>query len=542
MQTLPPILLLAVLGACGGPDAPPGDGSTSSTLEAPPPPALPTPRLRRLTAPQYENTIADLFGDDIVLPTALEPDLRDAGLQSVGASSTSLSPRGVEQYEDAAFLIAEQVVDHPDRLATWLRCAPASPDDAACATEFVETLGRRAWRRSLRADEVSALVDLHTRVGEDTGDFEVGALYVIAALLQSPSFVYRVELGEPDASGSWMLTGVELASRMSYLLWNTTPDETLLAAAEAGALASPEGLRAEAERMLADDRRRIGVENLFTEILELDLLDDASKDPMLFAAASPEVAPAARAETLATISHLVFDMEGDYRSLFTSRTTFIGPRLAAIYGVPSPTLEGSARTELPVDGGRRGLLGQASFLLLNAHTSSTSATLRGKFIRERLLCQTMPAPPADVDTSIPEADATSPTLKERIATHLEVAECAGCHRLMDPIGLGFENFDAIGRWRTTEAGARIDPSGELDGAPFQTAWELGEAVSQHPALGRCLTRNVYKYALGQEITDGEEAYVDWLGDAFAHDEHRVKSLILRIIEGPAFRRVGEVEG
>ncbi|MEC8423228.1 MAG: DUF1588 domain-containing protein, partial [Myxococcota bacterium] len=163
-------------------------------------------------------------------------------------------------------------------------------------------------------------------------------------------------------------------------------------------------------------------------------------------------------------------------------------------------------------------------------------------IRERLLCQTMPPPPADVDTSIPEADATSPTLKQRIATHLEVAECAGCHRLMDPIGLGFENFDAIGRWRTTEAGARIDPSGELDGTPFQTAWELGDAVSQHPALGRCLARTVYKYALGQDITDGEAAYVDWLGDAFAHDEHRVKALILRIIEGPAFRRVGEFGG
>ncbi|MEC8424205.1 MAG: DUF1592 domain-containing protein, partial [Myxococcota bacterium] len=350
-------------------------------LEAAPPPTLPPPRLRRLTAPQYENTIADLFGEDIVLPTALEPDLRDAGLQSVGASATSLSPRGVEQYEDAAFLIAEQVVDHPDRLATWLRCAPASPDDPTCATEFVEALGRRAWRRALRAEEVSTLVGLHTEVGGDTGDFEVGAMYVIAALLQSPYFVYRVELGEPDASGSRVLTDVELASRMSYLLWNTTPDETLLAAAEAGELASPEGLRAEAERMLADARGRIGIGNLFTEILELDLLDDASKDPMLFPAASPEVAPAARAETLATIRNLVFDMEGDYRSLFTSRTTFIGPRLAAIYGVPSPALEGTARTELPVDGGRRGLLGQASFLMLNAHTSSTSATLRGKFIR-----------------------------------------------------------------------------------------------------------------------------------------------------------------
>jgi hypothetical protein len=351
-----------------------------------------------------------------------------------------------------------------------------------------------------------------------------------------------VEVGAPGPDGERLLTDLELASRLSYLLWNTAPDEQLLSAAESGALSTPEGLRAEAERLLADPRGRTGVETFFTEVHELDLLDDATKDPTLFPASSPEVAPAARAETLATIDHVVFDEDGDYRTLFTTRTTFIGPRLAAIYGVPAPELGGVGQTELPSDGGRRGLLGQASFLILNAHTSSTSATLRGKFIRERLLCQTMPAPPADVDTSIPEADATSPTLKQRIATHLEVEECAGCHRLMDPIGLGFENFDAIGRWRDTEAGATIDPSGELDGAAFGDAWGLGRVVAEHPALGPCFAENLYKYALGQDVSEGEDEYVDWLGDAFAADEYRVQALILRLIEGPAFRRVGEIDG
>jgi hypothetical protein len=154
----------------------------------------------------------------------------------------------------------------------------------------------------------------------------------------------------------------------------------------------------------------------------------------------------------------------------------------------------------------------------------------------------MPAPPADVDTSIPEADASSPTLRQRIATHLEVEECAGCHRLMDPIGLGFENFDAIGRWRDTEAGATIDASGELDGDAFADAWALGGAVADHPALGPCLTKNLYKYALGQDLSGEEEAYVEWLGEAFEYDAFRIQDSVLRIIEGPAFRRVGEIDG
>lgn len=542
MHILPPLLIFAGLAACGGDGPAKGADSAAPTLDPAPDPAMPTPRLRRLTAPQYGNTVSDLFGSDIVLPTALEPDLRDAGLQSVGASSTSLSPRGVEQYEDAAFLIAEQVADHPDKLAAWLDCTPSGTDDADCAASFVEALGRRAWRRPLSADESATLGELLTTIATDAGDFEIGAMYAMAAILQSPEFIYRVELGDAGPDGERLLTDLELASRLSYLLWNTTPDETLLAAAESGDLATSGGLRAQAERMLAAPRGRAGVETFFTEVLELDLLDDATKDPTLFVQASPEVAPAAEAETLSTIHHLVFDQDGDYRTLFTTRTTFIGPRLAAIYGVPAPSLDGVAQTELPEDGGRRGLLGQASFLMLNAHTSSSSATLRGKFVRERLLCQTMPAPPADVDTSIPEADATSPTLRERIASHLEAEECAGCHRLMDPIGLGFENFDAIGRWRDAESGARIDPSGELDGRSFRDAWGLGAAVADHPALGPCFTKNLYKYALGQDVSDGEEPYVEWLGDAFEHDGFQVQDAMLRIIEGPAFRRVGEIDG
>lgn len=500
-----------------------------------------TPRLRRLTQVQYQNSVADLFGDDLVLPVSLEPDVREEGLQSVGAGSTSVSPRGVEQYEDAAYDIAEQVTAYPSRLAEWMSCEVDAGYDAACTDELLSSLGRRAWRRPLESDEVDTLRSVVELVATESGDFGTGLTYGIAAILMDARFIYRVELGEDDGAGGRALNDLELATRLSYFLWNTLPDEELLAAAEAGELSTDAGLLAQAERLLSSDRARDGVETFFTELYQLDLLDDITKDPLVIPQASPEVGPAARAETLAVIDRLVFDEDADFRDVLTTRTTWVDRRLAAIYGIQAPSIEGAGWVELPVDGGRRGVLGQTSFLMLNAHNSTTSATLRGKFVRERMLCQVMPAPPANVDTSIPEADETSPTLRDRIAVHLEDPTCAGCHELMDPIGLGFENFDAIGRWRDTERGAQIDASGVIDGETFTDAWQMSEAIASHPQFGPCLAENLYQYALGHVAEEGEEALVEWLGEAFVHDGYQVDDLIVRIIQSPAFRQVGDIQ-
>jgi len=528
------------LGGCD--DAPKEtDASESTELGAAPSVSPDTPRLRRLTQVQYRNALVDLFGDDLVLPVSLEPDIREEGFQSIGASSTSISPRGVEQYEDAAYDVAEQVVEWPDRMAQWMDCSVNDHVSEACAADLVSNLGRRAWRRPLEADEVSTLSSLIFAIETESGDAATGVTYGIAAILMDPRFLYRVELGVDDGAGGRTLTDLERASRLSFLLWNTLPDDTLLAAAESGALSTPEGLRAEAERMLEDDRARSGLGNFFTELYQLDLLDDITKDPLVIPQASPEVGPAARAETLAVLENLVFDEDADFRTVLTTRRTFIDRRLAAIYGVPAPSVEDAAWTELPESGGRRGVLGHTSFLMLNAHNSTTSATLRGKFVRERLLCQIMPAPPADVDTSIPEADEDSPTLRDRVAVHLEDPACSGCHELMDPIGLGFENFDAIGRWRATEAGATIDPSGVLDGTGFTDAWEMSSVVSRHAQFGPCLAQNLYQYATGLPVGDGETALVDWLGDALVADDYRVKALVLRIVESPGFTQVGDIQ-
>ena len=528
------------LGGCA--DPPKSSIPPSEPSLGPAPAVSPdTPRLRRLTQTQYRNALSDMFGADLVLPVSLEPDVREEGFQSIGASSTSISPRGVEQYEDAAYDVAEQIAEWPDRLSSWMDCSVDDTITPTCAEALASSLGRRAWRRPLEAAEVARIAEIITLIEADSGDAATGVTYGIAAILMDPRFLYRVELGVEDASGVRTLTALERASRLSFLLWNSIPDEVLLSAAEAGTLATPEGLAAEAERMLDDERSRHGIRTFFTELLQLDLLDSLSKDPLVIPQASPELGPAARAETLAVLESIIFDEDADFRTALTTRQTFIERRLAAIYGVAAPSVDEAAWTELPTDSGRRGILGHASFLMLNAHNSTSSATLRGKFVRERLLCQLMPPPPADVDTSIPEPDASAPTLRDRVAVHLEDPSCAGCHQLMDPIGLGFENFDAIGRWRVSEADAIIDASGELDGVAFEDAWEMASAIGRHESFGPCLARNLYQYTTGAAVGDGEEALVEWLGDAFIADGHRVRDLVLRIVESPGFVQVGEIQ-
>lgn len=496
------------------------------------------PILRRLTEAQYGNTIHDLLGTEIVLPTALEPDAAASGLREVGAGTHAVSPHGVEQYEDAAYFLARQAlaVDHR---ASLVPCTPVATVDDACAAQFVRTLGRRAWRRSLTEDEVTRLVGVAQLASTQLGDFHQGLEFVVAALLQSPNFLYRIELGEPDAtdSGVRRLTGAELATRLAYFVWNTAPDDALLDAAELGALDTDDGLQAQATRLLADPRARQGVRAFFDDMLRLYLLDDMIKDTTVFVHMSPDVGPAAREETLLGLEALV-EEGGDYRSFYTTQRTFVDRKLAAIYGVRAPTREGFGEVTLPSAGGRRGFLGQVGFLGPNAHPVSSSATRRGVFLREVLLCQNIPAPPAGVNTSIPEPDADARTLRERVAVHLEDPTCAGCHRLTDPIGLGLETFDGLAGWRTTEAGATIDPSGELDGAAFADAWELGQVVADHPRVGACLAETLYRYAVGRPIADGEEDETSFLAARLALAGHAVQALQSEIILSPGFRNVG----
>ena len=382
------LVLASAAAACvGGLDSPTDDPSHGQPAFAPA-----VGNLRRLTTLQYQNTVQELVGPEVLVPRTFASDLRSGvairGLVNVGVGVVPSSADEVERFTTNAYDVANQAMTLPvvrDRLVT---CTPTGMTDDVCASTFVTTFGRRAYRRPLQAIEVTALVSIAHQAASALGNFHTGLSYAMAAILMSPSFVYRAELGaeSPSNPSVTQLDAFELAQRVSFFLWNAPPDATLTAAAESGVLLTDAGLAAEVDRLIADDRIHQGLRAFFTDMLQLDSLDSLNKDPAVFVLFSAEVCPIAREETLRTIEHHVLDLHGDYRDLFTTRQTFIDRKLASIYDVPAPSLTDFAPYEHPETSLRRGILGQVAFLAQNSHPASSSAVVRGQFVCTVLLC------------------------------------------------------------------------------------------------------------------------------------------------------------
>ena len=494
--------------------------------------------LRRLTGPQYTNAIRDLLGDDVTVPGGFDPDTVLSGFASVGASLTTLSAGATEKFEAAAMNLAEQVMNDPGRRTRLVSCTPAGPADDACARRFVTGFGRRAWRRPLADDEVNRYVAIARDAGMALGDFWKGLGYALSGLLQSPHFLYRIELGKTiPGTGHRAFDDWELASRLSFFLWNSTPDDTLLDAAQAGRL-SGAGLRAEARRLLDSPRARAAARTFFYELLRLDGADDLEQSPANFPEVTATLGPAMREETLRLLEEVVTSTAGDFRQALDLDATWVNAELAKLYGLPAPAGGLFQRVALPAEGQRRGLLGHAAFLALNAHETTTSPTRRGKFVRESVLCHEIPAPPPDVDASLPpEPPGGARTMRERLAAH-NAPNCTACHSRMDPIGLAYENFDAVGKFRQTDGGRPIDASGELDGRRFRDARELAGLLRQHPDVETCLIRGVYRYALGHIEGEGQDVLIKHIAGNLPA-ERRWQALLLALVDSQAFRLAAE---
>lgn len=496
--------------------------------------------LRRLTAAQFSRSIHEVLGDHITVPSRIDPDDRRSGLLAVGASFASVTPSGFEKYEAAASVVAEQALDasHRDDL---VRCQPAvaTASDESCARAFIERAGRGLFRRTLTEEEANARIAIANAGADQLGDFYAGLELGLMSLLVSPQFLFRVELAEPDpADGATLrLNSNSMASRLSYFLWDSTPDGDLLAAAESGDLATDQGLATQVERMLLSPKLETGIRAFFSDLYDFQQFDDGlvRKDNTLFPVYTQSMVEEAKEQTLRTIiAHLSADK--DYRDLFTTRETFLTRQLGVVYRLPVATAGGWEPYTFPQDSGRAGLLSHISLNALHSHPGRSSATLRGKFVREVLLCQDIPAPPANIDFSIVEDTAGElRTARERLEKHVTSQACAGCHTLTDPIGLALESFDAVGMYRNEENGVAIDTSGELDGASYEDAVGMGQALRDNPALGPCLVRSLYRYAVGRSPEPGEEALLEALGERFGNSEYRLSELLRDVVLSEGFR-------
>ncbi len=498
--------------------------------------------MRRLTPEQYRHAIEDAFGSAVEVAGRFEPDSRRDGLNALGTAFVSVTPSGFEQYEALARNIVVQVTSESLR-GDILPCAPPATDSAddACTATVIRAFGPRLLRRPLTESDVADRVKAAASVATAQQDFYAGLRLALASLLVSPDFLFRIEEGiaaplekQPDRLE---LTGHTLASRLSYFLWNRGPDEALLAAAASGHLLSQEGLIAEVDRMLASEHLAGGVRAFFDDLFLFDQFDELGKDVARYPLFSTAMAEDAREQTLRFVVHKLVEEKADYRSLYTSRDIPMTRSLGPVYGVPVRTWEGWEDAEMPAGQPRAGLLSHASFNMLFAHPGRSSATLRGVFMREALLCQTIPEAPADVDFTQFSNDQQQVhrTAKERLNMHNTEASCRKCHVLTDPIGLAMEVFDGIGKYRTEENGAVIDTSGDFDGTAFSGPDELGRALADNPLVGACLVENLYRYAVGRKQTNPERRLLRHLENRFAEQAYQVPALMRDIALSSAFR-------
>jgi hypothetical protein len=314
-----------------------------------------------------------------------------------------------------------------------------------------------------------------------------------------------------------------------------------MAAAQNGELDTTSGLAREVDRMLQSPRLQAGVRAFFADMLQFDLFDTLAKDAQIYPKWTRKVAQDAQEQTLRTISDLLLTQHGDYRDLFTSRKTFLTPVLGSIYGVPVTQIDGAEMQpyEFPKDDPRAGLHAQASFVALHSHEGLSSPTLRGKALRELLLCEPVPAPPGNVNFATAQ-DTHNPnfkTMRERLTAHRTDPTCAGCHKLMDPMGLALESFDSDAGYRSAENGQPLDTSGELDGIEFSDAGGLGRALHDNPATGACFVRRLYSYATGRPAARRDMAWIRYLEKSFAADGYRAPELMRRIAASENFYRV-----
>jgi len=529
------VFLVGCNGTIGGGGERPINDSVAKSLCV-----VDTP-IRRLTRFEYNNTVRDLLGDTTNPADVLPPEEEVAGFNNQAAALTS-SDLLIEQYMKVAEGVGTRAV--LDMNALLPECDPGLDGSDACALSFIGDFGRRAFRRPLSQTEVELLKSVFDwAINEpDLGRFEDGIQVIIEAVLQSPAFLYRPELGDetPVEGDVVPFTSWEMATKLSYMLWNTMPDAVLFAAAEADELTTKEQIAAQATRMLDDDRARDLIRNFHTQWLLLTHLDTVTKDTSVYPAFSASLRPLWTEEIRAFVEHVILEGDGSLQTLLTANYSFMNEDLATFYGDDVlDSVAGPEFRQVQLDPERRaGLLTSAGLMATHANANQSSPVFRGKFVREQLMCNTLPPPPNDLVIEPPELDPNK-TTKEQFEEIGANPACAGCHTLMNPIGFIFEHYDGVGLWRDEQNGMPIDALGEvvqtddIDGE-YDGALEFAAALAQSTQVQECVSSQWFRFAYNRTVTEEDSCSVDQLNDVFRSSNFNIRSLLVALTQTNAF--------
>ncbi len=496
--------------SAGGADDAGDDGSEVAECNGEPVPAI---ALRFLTRTEYDNTIRDLLGDSYGAAAAFAADEEVGGY--FANSTLAPSSTQIERFLEAAESLATVAVT--ERLDRFVDCTPS---ESGCAEEFITQFGSKAFRRPLTAQEQDAYADDFYAIAGEQGE-PLGLQVVAEAMLASPHFLYVGERSELDGAEA---RAYDLASRLSYFVWATMPDDALLDAAASGRLGTRDDVEQQVRRMLEDPRAADMLASFSTQWVEVgELSNRTTKNPENFPEWSPSLADAAEREVVELMRRVV--MEGDARleTLLQSRDAWVDDDLASLYGVPAPE-GGAGWVELPADE-RSGVLSRAAFLAGHAHADENSWVHRGKVVRERLLCGTLPPPPAMADDN--------PIINDE--SRLEDPACAGCHLLMDPIGVGFEGYDPIGRFTGGSAPGTVNG---IEQPQFDGAVELSESLATSPEVTACFAEQMYRYANRRPIESGDACAIEALAAEFAGTEGDIVELVVALVTADGFTGEG----
>lgn len=522
-------------GAGAGNGSGDGDGDFWGDGDAPvtKPTSLSPIVMRRLNSTEYNNTVRDLLQTSLRPGDGFPTDDLGGGFPTVG-SALSLSPAYVISYESAAHALIEELFADSTRLGTFVPCDVESQGET-CARQVLAEFAQKAWRRPVSDEEVTTLLHPLSVAAAEGSTATDGLRHAMAAVLISPFFIFKVE------TSMGALDGYEMASRLSYSLWGTMPDGQLLEAAAAGDLTTDAGLTAQVERMLDDDRAEALLENFAARWLDYSELENHEVNADLFGEFTPELAESMKEEANAFF-YDALRSNVPVPQMLTATHTFIDEALGSHYGISAPRPADVPLGEMwKVDatpGNRGGLLTLGALLTHTSLTSRTSPVKRGDFVFKHMLCGEIPPPPPEVE-ALPDSGATeSQTLRERMELHSQDPACAGCHKVMDPIGFGLEHFDAIGRYRTHDGTSEVNASGILpEDVAFDGARELADILSESKKFPYCVTKHFMTYALGKIIKDPvDEQWAQYLTQEASDVGGSLKNTIVRIVLSEPFRR------